>query len=824
MGDQVSLGLLSFGMTTNYEVIVLRNYVLSLADGTNIIYQAPITLANNNVYTVIIFGLSSALTVVPNQDIIVPPQDSNHLFVRFVNSVIGTVVNIYANGQLVTATSVSYQQVTQYIPMNGNQNIDFVVMASTGNVTYTSQSFNLNGGYVGTIFYLGYSSTNSSLVSVQDSTYQFFNMRFMHTSPNIPNVDVILDNGMTMVNVITNVGFFSISKYTGSIPWYPNFVVKIFNHASQTLLLSSNTSNVVNNQVYTFALAGSQQLSMVTIQDNLSAPASSGTTVIRFSHFAVGVPNVDFSLNSQVLAGWSNVGFTQTTQYTSLMLTGQNNRVDVYNASSSTLFLTLPNSNFVGGQIISVVIYANAEATLQGVVSFDQSYTYFQLRFSNAVPLAPVNVLLDGTEVFAQVPFQQTTNFTQQVSGVEVLNLNSNNFNFTQDITFGTGVSSTLVLFGVNNQSFPLQTLIQTEQFTPPTLNAFAKVRVAHFSAFAPMVTVSTNGTSFTATYGQFSTYQQVSQGASEWKIVSGNETVLSQFNFVGGNLYTMFIEGVYPALSVVWNTDYVPPLSFKLRVFHASPDAPAIDALVNTSSAGFNGITFTSTTPYITYPSGFYDVTVQPANQRTPVWSITKTIIGNQSQDYSFFFIGQLSTNVTNNTSTERDLIYFTDDNTLPVNANEIKVRFIHLAPGGPAVSLNANGAQIFSSTVYKQATNYTHLSAQVWLFDLQTVGSDTNLVSQSFDLRVKSSGSAVYTLVAEGVSPNIKLYAYLDAGAGLPDNVSSSAGGLTGVEIGLIVAAVILVVIIAAAVGFVFWKKRHQRVGYSEIDSKAI
>jgi len=410
---------------------------------------------------------------------------------------------------------------------------------------------------------------------------------------------------------------------------------------------------------------------------------------------------------------------------------------------------------------------------------------------------------------------------------VEILNLNSNNFNITQEVTFNNGVSNTLVLYGVNNQSFPLQTLIQTEQFTPPTLNAFAKVRVAHFSAFAPMVTVSTNGTSFTATYGQFSTYQQVSQGASEWKIVSGNETVLSQFNFVGGNLYTMFIEGVYPALFVVWNTDYVPPLSFGLRVFHTSPDTPAIDALVNTSSAGFNGITFTSTTPYMTYPSGFYDVTVQPANQRTPTWSITKTIVGNQSQDYSFFFIGlQLNTtsNTTVNSTAERDLIYFTDDNTLPVNANEIKVRFIHLAPGGPAVALNANGAQIFSSTVYKQATNYTHLSAQVWLFDLQMVGSDTNLVSQSIDLRVKSSGSAVYTLVAEGVSPNIKLYAYLDAGAGLPDNVSSSAGGLTGVEIGLIVAAVILVVIVAAAVAFVFWKKRNQRVGYSEIDSKAI
>jgi len=43
-----------------------------------------------------------------------------------------------------------------------------------------------------------------------------------------------------------------------------------------------------------------------------------------------------------------------------------------------------------------------------------------------------------------------------------------------------------------------------------------------------------------------------------------------------------------------------------------------------------------------------------------------------------------------------------------------------------------------------------------------------------------------------------------------------------LTGVQIGLIIGGVAIFVVLVGAAGFVYYKKRHQRAGYSEIESR--
>jgi len=61
------------------------------------------------------------------------------------------------------------------------------------------------------------------------------------------------------------------------------------------------------------------------------------------------------------------------------------------------------------------------------------------------------------------------------------------------------------------------------------------------------------------------------------------------------------------------------PRRSGHLRVFHASPDAPAVDILVDGKKA-FSSVAFGSVTPFATLPDGIYEVAVNAAGTNTTV------------------------------------------------------------------------------------------------------------------------------------------------------------------------------------------------------------
>jgi hypothetical protein len=56
-----------------------------------------------------------------------------------------------------------------------------------------------------------------------------------------------------------------------------------------------------------------------------------------------------------------------------------------------------------------------------------------------------------------------------------------------------------------------------------------------------------------------------------------------------------------------------------RVRVVHMSPDAPAVDVLVNNQRAVTN-LAFRSASPYAALPGGTYNVQVVPTGQTQPV------------------------------------------------------------------------------------------------------------------------------------------------------------------------------------------------------------
>jgi len=239
-----------------------------------------------------------------------------------------------------------------------------------------------------------------------------------------------------------------------------------------------------------------------------------------------------------------------------------------------------------------------------------------------------------------------------------------------------------------------------------------------------------------------------------------------------------------------------------------------------------FNRVAYGANTLYKNFQPGVHDLKVQLAGSRiNPL--VERTLVFDNLTDYSYFFVG-ISNYTGNATDQHLDTILFKDDNTLPPRAGDIRIRFINAAPTSGLVNVRARGVEMFSKIGYKTASNYTDIQADFTTFDLLVADTDAQLYSQQFDLRVKTAtGTAVYTLVAEGIAGTdtpIVLRVYLDNGEGHPDvpSVKSSSNGLSGVAIGLIIGGVAIFVILVAAGGFVFYKKRYQRAGYSEIESR--
>jgi len=336
---------------------------------------------------------------------------------------------------------------------------------------------------------------------------------------------------------------------------------------------------------------------------------------------------------------------------------------------------------------------------------------------------------------------------------------------------------------------------------------------------------VKLNGTTIfgAVAYKTITNYQQITSGTYMLDIMTpaSNNTLLHEtVTFAGGFAYSIFIEGYVAALKTMVEEDYVPPSVGQLRFLHASSNTPASDFLAN-GTAIFRNVQFESGTVYQTLGEGLTVVRVVSTNDVFTTF-VTESIHVTLNVDQTVVLVGNLNT-THNQTSTLTNLV-IVDDNTLPA-VGDVKIRFIHASPNAPALEIRANGVSLFSGVSFKNYTTYRTLDADIYNVDIYVGGEAAAVLSSRLDLRV-SSGSAVYTLVAEGVyGQSMKIISFLDNGQTPPHDASSTnpaqGGGLSPVAIGLIVAGVILFVIAVGAGGFLYYRRR-KLVGYSEIPTK--
>ena len=153
-----------------------------------------------------------------------------------------------------------------------------------------------------------------------------------------------------------------------------------------------------------------------------------------------------------------------------------------------------------------------------------------------------------------------------------------------------------------------------------------------------------------------------------------------------------------------------------KVRVLHASPDAPPVDIYVNGAET-LSDVPFGVISEYLEVPAGEYQIQVFPASEEPATE-------GAVIDAMLTFEAGTMTTvAATNNVATiEAQVIA---DAPAPV-VDQAQVRIVHLSADAPAVDIAPDGAEpIVSELAYPPATEYLTVPAGDYDLEVRPAGS---------------------------------------------------------------------------------------------------
>ena len=146
-----------------------------------------------------------------------------------------------------------------------------------------------------------------------------------------------------------------------------------------------------------------------------------------------------------------------------------------------------------------------------------------------------------------------------------------------------------------------------------------------------------------------------------------------------------------------------------KVRVIHASPDAPAVDVFVN-GNAVLTNVGFFAASPYLDLAAGTYRVQVAPTGAGAGSAVIDANVTIEAGKAYTIAAVGPVA-------NIRPQIIA---DNLSAPAAGQAKVRVYHFSPDAPAVDVKlADGTTLISNLAFPDASNYLEVPAGT--YDLQ-------------------------------------------------------------------------------------------------------
>ena len=302
-----------------------------------------------------------------------------------------------------------------------------------------------------------------------------------------------------------------------------------------------------------------------------------------------------------------------------------------------------------------------------------------------------------------------------------------------------------------------------------------ANVRVAHLSPNTPNVDVFIDGRLLPALtnvpFKTVSTYLKIPIGPHDIAIYPTGKTtnpaievrglVLEKKNYTVGAIGLLGVTGDKGLTAKVYE-DGLTTIAGKarVRVIHASPDAPAVDVGVKggtPADAVVKGITFPNATGYLELTPGVYPLEIRAAGAAAAVFSFNTPNL-EAGKVYTVFAVGRLGT------AGEFGVVAVGDSLVPPVvvveNAN---VRVAHLSPNAPNVDVWLDGKVVAALTNVPFKTVSAYLQIPVGKHDIAVYATGTT-TGPVIDVKGLNLEKKNYTVGAIGLVSAIKAQIYID------------------------------------------------------------
>lgn len=165
-----------------------------------------------------------------------------------------------------------------------------------------------------------------------------------------------------------------------------------------------------------------------------------------------------------------------------------------------------------------------------------------------------------------------------------------------------------------------------------------AQVRVVHASPDAPSVDVYVDGNRVLSGVEFFtaSDYLDLSPGEHRFQVTPAGEAadaavIDTTATLEAGTAYTVAATGLLEDISASINVDDLSAPAdgqAKVKVYHFSPDAPAVDVKVQGGDTLISSLAFPDGSDYLEVPAGTYDLVVTPAGADDVVLDLSGTAL----------------------------------------------------------------------------------------------------------------------------------------------------------------------------------------------------
>jgi hypothetical protein len=306
----------------------------------------------------------------------------------------------------------------------------------------------------------------------------------------------------------------------------------------------------------------------------------------------------------------------------------------------------------------------------------------------------------------------------------------------------------------------PTETPTETETEEPA---GSANVRVGHMSPNAPNVDVYVDGSAVLedVPFGAVSEYLEVPAGERQVEITAAGDPDTSVFSgavpveadtdysvVAIGEIGDEADQAFEPLVLEDDNSDPGGDTA-RVRAVHASPDAPAVDITVASSSdALFDGVAF-GEAGYVEVPAGDYTLQIRgdtDGNDGDVVAEFDVSLAGGQV--YTAFAAGYLTPD-DEPADTPFDLLVSQDTDGGMMQTDPANVRVSHMSPNAPNVDVYVDDSAVLEDVPFGTTSSYLELAAGDHTVEITAAG-DPDASVFSGDVTVEAGTD--YTIAAIG------------------------------------------------------------------------